>query len=312
MNIQQLEYIVALDKHRSFSLAAEASHITQATLSTMVRRLEEELDIQLFDRKVSPVITTDCGREIVDQAKKILSQVETLKSLPGELKGRVEGLLRIGVIPTIAGNLLHRVLPELLDKYPELRLSIKETTTKNIIRLIKSGDLDAGILSTPLEHAGLEEDVLYYEKLMVYGKTGRKNVKYLRPKDLAIENLWLLEKGNCLTDQVINVCSLNPIELNRNLAFQPRSFESLINIVDRMNGVTLIPELYYRDLPHEKQRMVSDFVSPYPVREISLVFYRPYAKQRLLDAVSKEIKRIICPQLTSSRLRNNEMMIAGM
>lgn len=312
MNIQQLEYIVALDKHRSFSLAADACHITQATLSTMVRRLEEELDMQLFDRKASPVITTDCGREIVDQAKRVLSQVDVLKMLPGELKGRVEGLLKIGVIPTIAGNLLHRVLPEMFAKYPSLKLSIKETTTKNIIRLIKSGDLDAGILSTPLEHSGLEEDVMYYEKLMVYGKVGRKNVKYLKPKDLSSEHLWLLEKGNCLTDQVINVCSLNPVELNRNLAFQPRSFESLINIVDRMNGITLIPELYYHDLPHDRKRMVSDFVSPYPVREVSLVFYRPYAKQRLLEAVSNEIKRIIRPQLTSSKLRNSEMMIAGM
>lgn len=312
MNLQQIEYIVALDKYKSFSLAAEKCFITQATLSTMVKKLEEELNMVLFDRKTNPIITTDCGKEIIEEAKQLLVHSHKLKQLSSELRGKIEGELRIGVIPTIAGNLLHRILPQLLANYPKLKLIIQEITTNNIVSQLKMGELDVGIVSTPLNNSELEEEVLYYEKLMVYGTLKNSTSKYISPKDIVDEKVWLLEQGNCLSDQIINVCSLNPKKMNSQLDFNPTSFDTLINIVEKLDGLTLIPELYYADLSQERKANVTDFNAPYPVREISLVFHRPYAKLRLIEALVKEIKQTIAPILQTSKLKNSEMLIAKM
>jgi LysR family hydrogen peroxide-inducible transcriptional activator len=312
MNLQQLEYIVALDHLKSFSKAAESCFITQATLSIMIKRLEDELNITLFDRKVTPIITTEAGIEIVEEARKIIYHANRIKQLPSELLGKVEGELKIGVIPTVAGNLLHRILPSLIKKYPRLELNIKELTTQYILEKIKTGQLDAGIISTPLKNEDLEEKVLYYEKLKVYGKNMKGKTKYLQPKDINDEKVWLMEAGNCITDQIINVCSLKNKTIESNLNFQPNSFDSLINMVDKLKGITLIPELYYLDLPSSKKKLVIDFIAPYPVREISLVYHRPYAKLRLIDAVTKEISNTIKPMLETTNLKNYEMKIAKM
>ncbi len=310
MNLQQLEYIVALDKHKSFSIAAESCYVTQATLSTMVKKLEKELDILIFDRKTNPIITTECGKDMVEEAKKVLFHAHRLKQMPSEIKGKIEGELSIGIIPTIAGNLLYRILPSILKKYPKLKLNIQEITTQDIVRRIKTGDLDIGIVSTPLQIEEMEEDILYYEKLMVYGKIKNKEVKYLKPTDISNEKIWLMEQGNCLTDQIINVCALNTKNKNINLNFQPNSFDSLITIVDSLSGLTLIPELYYLDLPSTKKQFVNNFIAPYPVREISIIYHRPYAKFRLIEAFKKEIIQIITPILATSKIKNNEMIIA--
>jgi len=312
MNLQQLEYIVALDKHKSFSKAADACFITQATLSTMVKKLEDELDMIIFDRKTNPIITTDCGKEIIEEAKKILIHSHNIKDLPSRLKDKIEGELKIAVIPTIASNLLHRIIPQLLKKYPHLKLNIQEITTGNIINQLKTGEIDVGIVSTPLPKNDFEEEILYYEKLMVYGKIKNSQMKYLSPKDIAYEKIWLLEQSNCLSNQIINVCSLSPKKLNTNLDFKPNSFDSLINMVDSTNGLTLIPELYFKDLAKQKKSKVINFKSPYPVREVSLIYNRPYAKLRLIKALGEEIKQIILPILDTSTLKNKEMIIAKM
>lgn len=312
MNLQQIEYIVALDKYKSFSKAAEACFITQATLSTMVKKLEEELDMVIFDRKTNPIITTDSGKEIIEEAKKILIHSNNLKILPSKLKGKIEGELKIGIIPTIASNLLHRVIPNLLNKYPNLKLKINEITTSNIINQLKNGEIDVGIVSTPLPKNDFEEEIMYYEKLMVYGKIENSQIKYLNPKDIAYEKIWLLEQSNCLSNQIMSVCSLSPKKLNSNLDFKPNSFDSLINMVDNTDGLTLIPELYFMDLAKEKKAKVVDFNSPYPVREVSLIYNRPYAKLRLINALGEEIKQTILPILNTSKLKNKEMIIAKM
>jgi LysR family hydrogen peroxide-inducible transcriptional activator len=310
MNLQQLEYIIALDKYKSFSKAAEACFITQATLSTMVRKLEEELDLVLFDRKTNPIITTESGKEVITEAHKVLLHSRRLKQLSADMQGRVEGELRIGIIPTVAGNLLHRVLPSILEKFPDLTLYIQEITTANIIQQVKSGRIDVGIVSTPLNTKNLEEEILYYEKLMVYGEVQGSNTRYLTPDEFSEEKFWLLEEGNCLADQIANVCSLKSRKLNSNLKFQPNSFDSLLNIVDQMKGITLIPELYCKDLPEVRRARVKDFAAPYPVREISMVYYRPYVKPKLIEALAGEIRRIIVPVLETGKLKNSDMKIA--
>lgn len=312
MNFQQIEYILAVDKYKSFSKAAEACFITQATLSTMVKKLEEELGMVIFDRKTNPILTTDCGKEIIDEAQKVQLHVNNLKSLPSKLTGKIEGELRIGIIPTIASNLLHRVVPALLVKHPNLKLKIYEITTHNVLNKLKTVELDVGILSTPLGKSEFEEEILYYEKLMVYGSIKNSKQKYVTPNDIQYENIWLLEAGNCLSDQIVNLCSLSAKSLTDNLEFKPNSFESLINMVDSTQGLTLIPELYYRDMPAERKAKVVDFSSPYPVREVSLVYNRPYAKIRLIEAFAEAIKQSILPLIQTNSLENREMIIAKM
>ncbi|MEQ1732058.1 MAG: LysR substrate-binding domain-containing protein [Bacteroidia bacterium] len=309
MNLQQLQYIVALHKLKSFSKAADACFITQATLSTMVKKLEEELDIVIFDRKTSPIITTDSGLEVIEEAKKILLHAENLKQMASVLTRKIEGELRIGIIPTVASGVLYRIVPHLMAKYPKLKLFISEITTKNIIQQLKTGELDVGIVSTPLNNTDIEEELLYYEKLMVYGNK-TINKKYILPKDIATQKIWLLEEGNCLRNQVMNVCALNAKKLNNNLHFEPNSFETLISFVDKLNGLTLIPELYYMGLSADKKAKVIDFKAPVPVREISIIYHRPYAKQRLINVLTTEIKEIITPLLQTSKLKNKDMIIA--
>jgi LysR family transcriptional regulator, hydrogen peroxide-inducible genes activator len=311
MNLQQLEYIVALDNYKSFSKAAESCYVTQATLSTMVKRLEEELDTVIFDRKTSPVITTDCGSIMVEEAKKVLFHSKRLEELSFELKNQISGELRIGVIPTIAANLIHRVIPVMINKYQDLKIIIQEITSTSVIEKIKLGELDAGIISTPFGESELEEEILYYEKLLVYGKINEIESEFISPKDLSDQNIWLLERGNCLSDQIIKVCDLRAKQIKSNFEFKPNSFDSLINVVDKLDGLTLIPELYYSDLPEEKKNKVSEFNIPVPVREVSIVFHRPYAKLRLLHKLKEEIIDIIKPQLQTSKLKNHDMLIIG-
>ncbi|MBD3749627.1 MAG: LysR family transcriptional regulator [Sphingobacteriales bacterium] len=309
MNFQQLEYIIALDQFKSFSKAAETCFITQATLSTMVKKLEVELNVVIFDRKTNPIITTDCGIEIIEEAKKIIFHKNYLQDLAPQLKGKIEGEINLGIIPTVANSLLHRVLPKILEKYPRLKITISEITTQNIVDKLKTAEIDVGVVSTPLNYAEIEEEILYYEKLLVYGNT-LNGSKFRSPRDIDGENLWLLQQGNCITDQILNVCSLSSKTVNRNLNFQPNSFETLLNLVDEFNGLTLIPELHYIDLSPIRKEKISDFNSPFPVREISLIYHRPYAKHRIIMALSEEIKAIIKPLLKTSYLKNKEMLIA--
>lgn len=312
MNLQQLEYIVALHKHKHFTKAADACHVTQATLSAMVKKFEEEIGVILFDRSSTPVMTTDRGLEVVKEAIQLLACAQKIKDLGKDEAGKVAGELRLGIIPTIAGSLLPRVIPILLERFPELKIHLQEITTAHIVNKLKNNELDAGIVSTPLNISQLEEEVLYYEKLMVYGHSASVIDRYKSPQDLMQEKIWLLEEGNCLTDQIINMCELNERKINENLIFSPSTFESLLSMVDSLKGLTLIPELYVLDLPGERRTMIRDFQSPYPVREVSLVYHRPYVKQFLVKALVKHIKECIEPILFTSKLPKHEMMIARM
>lgn len=310
MNFQQLEYIVAVDQFKSFSRAAEYCHITQATLSMMVKRLEEELNTVIFDRKINPIVTTESGRELIQQAKKILIESNELKTIANNKSYSVEGHIRLAVIPTIANALLPKILSPILTKYPKLNLEILELTTDNIIEWLKLGKIDMGILSTPLEIFNIEEKVLYYEILLVYGEKNSKK-KYMMIDEIKKQKIWLLEEGNCLRNQMLNICTLKEKEtLFTNLKFEANSFEMLLNMIDSMGGLTLIPELYYHLLSDERKKKVSFFHERIPVREVSLVYFRPFAKQRVIEAISKEIQAIIQPNLMSNKHKKHTLEIA--
>lgn len=313
MNLQQLEYIVAIDRTGSFSAAADICHITQATLSTMVKRLEEELGLVLFDRKSSPVLTTEEGRMVVELARKAILQVTEIKELPQKMKGKVEGVLRMGVIPTIANSVLPLIMKSMMEQYPALRLEIKEITTQTILKQLRSGQIDVGLLSTPLGDADdFDETILYYEALFVYGTPVNKKKKFLLPKELVSEKIWLLEEGHCLRDQFVNLCSLNKKRMSDQLKFESSSFDTLLNMADQFGGLTVVPELYVKSMPAEKRKKIYQFVSPYPVREVSLIVHRPHVKSKLVNVLGEEIKKAVLPVLMTSSVRKSEQMIVKM
>ncbi len=311
MNFQQLEYIIAVDRLKHFLNAAESCDVTQATLSAMVKKLETELDTVLFDRKKQPVVTTEQGLEIINRAQQILLLRDELLEFKKEDKNNISGRLRIGVIPTIANSLLPKILPIILTTYPELTLEIIELTTENIMQKLKHDQLDAGILATPLNNEQYEEEILYYESMMVYGIQDR-NKKYISPTNLEGRQNWLLEEGNCFRNQSITFCKLKNKALQpSNLKFEGNSFETLLNLTDQFGGYTLIPELYYQTLPAERKEKSLLFEKPYPVREISLVNYRSYAKKRSIEAVANQIKTVMNGQLITDKLRPKDLNIIG-
>jgi LysR family hydrogen peroxide-inducible transcriptional activator len=309
MNIQQLEYIIAVDRFKSFTKAAEYCHVTQATLSAMVKKLEEELGIVIFDRKQNPILTTDIGLQIMKEAYIIAEHSRILKDTAKNEQTTIEGMLKIGIIPTIANSLLPRIIREILAKYPKLSLEIVEINTSMIMEQLRDGKIDLGILSTPIENKEMEEEVLYYETLIVYGEIDGEK-QYLLPEEIQKHKIWLLEEGHCLREQFINLCSLQKKEIEpNNFTFEANSFDTLLNMVDAFGGLTLIPELYYQTLSEERKKKVSFFQSPFPVREVSLMYFRPYAKKHLILAISALIKKIIVHNLLSSNYKNNELTI---
>lgn len=292
MNLQQLEYIVAVDMLKHFSAAAAKCNVTQPTLSMMIQKLEQELDVKIFDRSKQPVQTTEIGQTVVGQAKMILGEAGNLKKLVAQQKGTISGELRIGIIPTLAPYLLPLFLNQFLKKYPLLKLKISELTTDMIIEKLNAQQLDAGILATPLNDPSIQEFPLFYEQFVVYATQSEKMMKkkYLLAEDIDINRLWLLEEGHCLRSQVVNLCELKKREaLLQNLDYEAGSIETLRKMVDLNSGITILPELALRDLTKLQMKNIKYFKSPAPVREVSIVTYRYFVKSHFIEALKKEI-----------------------
>ena len=304
MNLQQLEYIVALDTHRHFAKAAENCFITQATLSMMIRKLEEELNMILFDRSKQPVVPTEAGKIVIDQARTVLKEAAQIKQLSKEMKLSVQGELRIGIIPTLAPYLLPLFLPSFLKKYPSVKLKIIEQTTEQIIQMLSADKLDVGLMATPVVNKNFKAWHLFYEEFKVYVATDDKSFrkKYLLPEDIDVNKLWLLEEGHCLRSQTLNLCELQKKQAKaHNLDYETGSIESLIKITEMNEGITIVPELATLNFDDVALQKLRHFKPPVPVREISLVTYRHFIKQKLLDVLSEEIKQNIKPVLSKPK-----------
>lgn len=296
MNLQQLEYIVAVDKHRHFARAADSSFVTQPTLSMMIQKLEDELGIKIFDRKKQPVMPTREGEEIILRAKQVLAEVAHLKEYAAELKGEVTGELHLGIIPTLAPYLLPLFLRPFSQQHPHLKIYIKEMVTNDIISKLKTGELDMGILATPLHEEQLKEHPLFYEEFFAYASKsenlGKK--KFLAPKEINLENLWLLEEGHCLRNQVFNLCELKKAENpSDNLHYEAGSIETLINLVDKYEGLTIVPHFAILNLSAAQKGNVREFAEPKPVREISLVVAESYPRRKLVQELQLAIKQVV-------------------
>lgn len=290
MNLRQLEYILAVHKQGHFGKAAEQCFVSQATLSEMIKKLEEELDITIFDRSRSPTILTSQGQNVIQIAREIINKAEQLKQLKSSLKGRLSGTLRIGVIPTIAPLLLPLVIKSFVLQYSDIQLKIKEATTDQLISDLKANQIDGAILATPIADTDMYEYPLYTEALKVYG------VKDKRKKQMSIDEIkehkiWLLDEGHCLNEQVVSICKLDEQSLHLNsLEMKCNSFATLTSLVDDFGGYTLLPELYINIMSKHRQGKTRSFKAPEPTRQISMLVYRPFVKKLQIDAMIKVIR----------------------
>ncbi len=295
MTLVQLEYIVAIDTYRSFVGAAEKCFVTQPTLSMQVQKLEEMLNVKIFDRSKQPVIPTEIGSQIIAQSRVILQESQKIKEIINSQQQDIVGELRIGIIPTVAPYLLPQVISGMMEKYPDLKLLIWEYTTVDIIHHLKTGVLDCGILATPIGDAATEETPLYYESFVTYVSKNSKlfKKKNIDPDDLEEENIWLLNEGHCMRSQVLNICRTTKDNRLQGLTYNTGSVETLIRMVDRNDGATLVPELALSELSNKQLTKVRTFKSPEPVREISLVTHKNFIKKRMLNAFKEEILAVI-------------------
>jgi LysR family hydrogen peroxide-inducible transcriptional activator len=298
MNIRQFEYILAVAEIRHFELAAEKCFATQSTLSTMVSKFEEELGITIFNRKKKPVEITAEGEVIIEQLKAIQSQIGVLNELAKEFKGEVNGNLTLSVIPTVAPSLLPLFLQSFAEKFPQLQIEIREQTTAEITRLLKSRELDIGILSLPINDPDLIEIPLYNEpfQLLDYSNNYSEElpVETLNPSDI-----WLMEEGHCLRTQVLKFCDLdkNYCNTHLNFNFKAGSIDSLVRFVRANQATTLVPFLAANSMPETEQSYLRNFQNPVPVRSIGLVVHRHFVKRRVLYFLEQEIIKKVKPLL---------------
>lgn len=287
MNLQQLEYVLAVERDRHFAKAAKSCNVTQPTLSMMIQKLEEELDIKIFDRSKQPVVPTPMGELIIEQSRKILLEVSRLHDLLRQQKSSLTGELRVGIIPTLAPYLVHRFINRFLEKYPGVHLSVSEHVTSSILKRLKKNQLDVGILVSPLNDPSVRETPLFYEPLLVYSShTYEKH--YLMPEDIVPEELLLLEEGHCLRSQIMNLCELRKRADSR-LHYQSGSLETLIRLVGMGQGVTILPAMAVETLSTEQRQHIFPFHAPAPVREVSLATHRDFLKNDLIAALKEEI-----------------------
>lgn len=291
-SLVQLEYIVAVDTYQQFSIAAEKCFVTQPTLSMQIKKLENDLDVVIFDRTKQPVVATEIGKKIIEQARNILSESKKINEIVLTNKNSVTGELRIGVIPSVAPYLLPLFIGKLSRKHPDLDITIRELITEEILEEIEKETLDVGILSTPIPNEGFIEDPIYYEKIFIYCHPSHPfyQQKEVTLKELSTENVWLLSQGHCFRSQVINICALKKEAHQLPFRYESASIETLVKMVDKEGGLTLIPELAVNDLTPTKQKGVKSIKNLSPVREIGLVTNRIFVKYSILEALKKNLQ----------------------
>ena len=306
MTLVQLEYIVAVDTYRSFVAAAEKCFVTQPTLSMQVQKLEDMLGVKLFDRSKQPINPTEIGVQVIAQARTILQEAGKVKELINSQKVEISGEFRIGVIPTVAPYLLPKVIASMLSNYPELKLVIWEYTTEDILAHLKTGVLDCGILATPLADVNIIEYPLYYENFVGYINKGSKlyKKKLIDPTDLNEENVWVLNEGHCMRNQVLNICRSTKNNRLQGLEYNTGSVETLVKMVDLNGGATLLPEFGAEELTGKQQSRLRRFKAPEPVREISLVTHKNFIKHRMLKVLENEILTIIPKQMKNKKKKD--------
>ncbi len=311
MTITQLEYVVAVATYKSFVAAAEKCFVTQPTLSMQIQKLEEELGVKLFDRNKHPIAVTAMGQAIVDQARVALSESEKIFELIQNQQNKLAGTFRFAVIPTVAPYIIPGLLENYVKNYPEVKLQVKELETNQIIKALKNNEIDAALVSTPLEQNGIKEYPLFYEPFVGYFSEDEEALKkrLINPGDVALERIWLLNEGHCMRNQIIDLCSdqVQRVQAEKPFRYESSNVETLRKMVDKNRGLTVLPELATHEFSEDQMEKVRYFEDPEPVREIGLVTNDHFVRLTLLQSLMDEILAII-PEKMRVQKKNRKVL----
>lgn len=302
MTLQQLEYVVALHRFRHFAKAADYCKVTQPTLSSMIQKLEEELGARLFDRKSTPIATTPTGRWVVEEAWRTLQSARRVKEVVMEEQHSLTGMVRIGVLPTIAPYLIPRFFPQMASKYPDMELKVTEMKTSGMVKALLHDDIDVGIAAQHEDLTSFECYSLLTEQYFAYVAEGDRLFASERIKlaDLNGSNLWLLDEGHCFRDQLVKFCHLKAAQQSKN-SYALGSIETFMRMVESGMGITFIPELATLQLTEAQRHLVRPFALPVPSRELLLVTGKQFIRKTLRDTLIDEIKACVPPYMVGER-----------
>lgn len=290
MTLSQLQYALELALYGSFKKASKKLNISQPALSMQIQKLEEEVDLILFDRTKSPVSPTHDGLLFLERAQEIIIASNSLLRFSDSLQQEFKGSLKIGIIPTLAPFLVPLFAEPLQRELPQLKLEITECTTERIIKEVQAGNFDAGIISTPVNMYGIYSTPLFYERFFVYSTEPRLSSKrVINLRDIPYEKLWLLEEGNCFRDQINNFCDLNKIRKDKTFIYRSHSIDALIRIVDTKGGMTILPELSTLSLSEQQEEYLKSLDGPPKAREIGLITTKNPGKGRFIEKLQEYI-----------------------
>ncbi|MCR5409319.1 MAG: LysR family transcriptional regulator [Bacteroidales bacterium] len=307
MTLQQLRYITAIDEHRHFGKAAESCGLTQSTLSLMVKKLEEELDVRIFDRDAYPVEPTEIGRKVIDRARVVLYNAEQIWEMTRTEKEILSGPLRIALISTVVPVLVPGMYNYLGNNYPSIELQTAEMLTSTIKDKLHKAEVDMGIMAGPVNDMGLLEIPLFHERFLAY--VSPDNPAYsresIRSDALLEQPVWIIRDG---------LRHLDPSELEK-VAFNYEGFFEggrvgiLIQIVNNNGGITIVPETHSNLIMYSQQKCLRPIVDPVPQRTISLVIRKDFIHESKMNAVVDAIKQIIPGALLENAVRKGRLRL---
>ena len=287
MTIIQLEYLLAVANCGSFSQAAEHCFVTQPSLSMQIKALEEELGVVLLDRSKKPVIPTQAGEIVLAQARETITAYNYIKEAVAEFKGETAGKLRLGVIPTIAPYLLHKFIPDFARNYPRVELEISEMVTADIVEALRRDRLDAALVASGTCGDGILEQELFNDRFFVY--VSPENPLYerqnIRIEDIDLKDLVILSPGNCMRDQIIELCQARR-EMPAHYTFESGSLETLMRIVDCTACLTIVPEMAVEYIPADRRDRLKTLAKGATSRKIAVAVRRTYVKNSIIRALT--------------------------
>lgn len=301
MTIQQLKYIVAIDRHKSFARAAEALDITQPTISGMLVKLEEELDVRIFERTNKTVSTTAIGRLIIQQAERVIAEAMRIEEIVTEEKGKTSGRLQLAVAPTIAPYLLPKFIRHYREDYPQVDLGISEMKAVDMISALEQGKADVGIATSGRAGKGLFEIPLYTERFFVYlSESCWRKLPVFKPENLEHENMWIMKEAQCLRDSAFSFCKART---KGHHVYEAGSVETLTRIVDENGGFTIIPEMHLPLLSERQRRNVRSIDGDHlSQRRISLYVKDDFIRQGILNTITHTLLQFMPKGMMEERI----------
>lgn len=297
MTIIQLQCLIEVANCGSFSGASERCFVTQPSLSMQIKALEDELGVVLLDRSKKPVIPTDAGNVVIAQAQETLRAYNYIRESVAELKGETSGKLRLGVIPTIAPYLLHKFIPDFVKEFPRVELEIREMITADIIEALKHDNIDAAIVASGTCGDGIVEHDLFSDRFYAY--VSPENPLFertnIRIEDIDLKDLILLSRGNCMRDQIIELCQARR-SVPSHYYFESGSLDTLMRIVDCTACLTIIPEMALEYIPAERRAQVKTLAKGATSRRIAIVVRRTYVKNSIISALESTIMAKAAPK----------------